>query len=161
MTEFFKPVSKYEMYFVAPYVGSITTLVFIFISIVLILYFDRGWMMVLGAIILLGIWAGIDWNKDHGQKAKQVFYRKDNLVVPKWVYNVNRELAAYCKQNNFQWKHSYYRCWITANGTTWQMYTFPRIPWSKTVIGFEDEKSKQFFLKILSEVYKIEDGNEL
>ena len=156
MTELFKPASRADMLFVAPYIGSLTTLVFILVSLSLILFIDRGWMIVMGAILVIGTGFGIDWAAtDHGKKAKQVFYQEDNLIVPIWIYTMNRKLAAYSKRNDYEWKHRFYRCWITVDGTTYQMYTFPRIPWITTVIGFADDSSRIFFMEILREVYRI------
>lgn len=156
MTEFFKSTSKYGMYMVAPYVGSLTTLIFLFVAAFVILYFDHGWRIPLVAIVLLGIWAGMDWNREHGQRARVVFYSGENMTVPKWAFNMHRKLSSYCKNNDCEWEQSFYRCWITADGTKRLMYAFPRIPWHKTVIGFEDAESREFFLGVLREVYDVD-----
>ena len=62
------------------------------------------------------------------------------------------------EKNNFEWHHSFYRYWLTSNGTIYNMHTFPKVPWFKTVIGFEDDASRAFLLKFLIAVYQVEKG---
>ena len=62
------------------------------------------------------------------------------------------------EKNNFEWHHGFYRYWLTSNGTIYNMHTFPKVPWFKTVIGFEDDASRAFLLKFLIAVYQVENG---
>ncbi len=57
------------------------------------------------------------------------------------------DLEACKREKGYKFKKRFYRFSVTTNEGTRLMYAFPRLPWSKTVIGFSDVESKAFFLK--------------
>lgn len=158
MSEFFRLASRADMVWVAPYIGSLTTLLFMIGSIPVIIFVQRGWMIILGSIVVLGVFAGIDWAfTEHGRQAKQAFYQSGNLVIPKWIFRLNRDLSEFAQGKGYGWKHSFYRCWIETDHERFMMYTFPKIPWRTTVIGFDDEASRNFYLLVLREIYAVDE----
>jgi hypothetical protein len=155
MKPFFKPLPSYGMlggFMSGPYIGSLKTLIFIFFSFIIIFSFKLGWVIPICFVAPSLIWALWDWNTPHGKIAKKVYYQKENLIMLRWIYTLNQHLKLYCKQHNLEYKQHFYRFWITQNGTTYVIYTFARIPWTSTVIGFEDKDSKEFFMKILTDI---------
>jgi hypothetical protein len=158
MKTLFKPLPWYGMlggFMSGPYIGSLRTLIFIALSLITTLTFDFGWMIPISLVIPLLTWAIYDWNTTHGKIAKGVYYQKDNLIVTRWIFNINRKMIHYCESKNLEYKQSLYRFWITKDGKTHLMYTFARFPWTSTVIGFEDEQSKRFFIKALTCTFQV------
>lgn len=143
----------------APYIGSLSTLIVFVLLIMVVILVDRGWLISLGVIALFGTGFGIDWAlTDHGKKADDVFYSGNNLIVPKWVFVLKRDLGRHSQNKGYEWKHRLYRCWISTGETSYLLYAFPQIPWFNTVIGFEDESSRQFYLDLIQEIYELSSG---
>lgn len=157
MKPLFKSLPWYGMlggFMSGPYIGSLKSLIFIFCSCISITLFDFGWVFPTILIIPMLSWALYDWYiTTHGKVAKRVYYQKGNLIVTHWIFKINKKLIQHCEQNNLEYRQSYYRFWITQDEITHLMYTFPRFPWTSTVIGFTNDSSKDFFIGKLRYIF--------